>query len=75
MCPNCPRCNYKGGGCSNIFGSHMRAGGGVLGACVALGRATEHRGYVWYTTRNHAEIRRWEIYVRAMVAISGMDAF
>eukprot|EP00973_Karenia_brevis_P092478 12412605-Karenia_brevis.AAC.1 len=33
MCPNCRRCNNKGGGCSNIFGSNMRAGGGVLGAC------------------------------------------
>eukprot|EP00973_Karenia_brevis_P086127 11944882-Karenia_brevis.AAC.1 len=30
MCPNCPRCNNKGGGCSNIFGSNMRPGGGVL---------------------------------------------
>eukprot|EP00973_Karenia_brevis_P027696 3817197-Karenia_brevis.AAC.1 len=41
MCPNCPRCDNTGGGCSNIFGSNMSAGGGVLGACVALGGGTE----------------------------------
>eukprot|EP00973_Karenia_brevis_P028228 3889123-Karenia_brevis.AAC.1 len=45
MCPNSLRRDNKRGGCSNIFGSNMRAGGGVLGACVALGGGTEHRTY------------------------------
>eukprot|EP00973_Karenia_brevis_P003437 473576-Karenia_brevis.AAC.1 len=35
---------HAGGGCSITFGSNLRAGGVVLGACVALGGGTEHEG-------------------------------
>eukprot|EP00973_Karenia_brevis_P015550 2127514-Karenia_brevis.AAC.1 len=49
-----PHANDKGGGCSNILGSNMRAGGGVLGACVAPGGGTELQGYG--TPHLHVEV-------------------
>ena len=44
MCPNCPRCNFRGKGCQDKFGSNMRPGGGVFGGVVAVGGGTEHQG-------------------------------
>ena len=45
MCPNCPRCNRSSSGCQDKFGNNMRPCGGVLGATVAAGGATEHQGH------------------------------
>ena len=43
MCPWCPRCNMRGNKhpCQDRFGSNMMPMGGVLGAAMAFGSATE----------------------------------
>ena len=41
MCPWCPRCNTRAHPCQDRFGSNMMPMGGVLGAAMAFGSATE----------------------------------